>query len=130
MPPRRECWCGFSGSFSQIADRFTGIEQDLGIAPVIAGHLEQFQAALARGVTADYAASRVNISAACCWLPGWGGVCRSCRVRHYRPNGLVDSQTWALLGDRLGDECALRDTGLYGRDTEGMSAPFRGEVLT
>ena len=116
----------FSGSFSQIADRFTGIEQDLGIAPVIAGHLEQFQAALARGVTADYAASRGEHFCGLL-LAAWLGAefVDPAEFVIIGPNGLVDSQTWALLGDRLGDESVRYVIpGFYGRDTEGHVRTF------
>lgn len=48
----------FDGVFDRIAERFTGIESELGLSTDIAGHLEWIRKEIANGATADYAASR------------------------------------------------------------------------
>lgn len=116
----------FSGPFGQIVERFTGIEQELGVTPVIAQHLEQFRQQLAAGVTADFAASRGEhfcglLLAA--WLGAEFVEPADCIV--IGSNGLVDPQTWTLLGARLGDVSKRYVVpGFYGRDLEGQVRTF------
>ena len=116
----------FSGPFAQVAERFTGIERDLGIEPAIEAHLEQFRTALSLGVTADYAASRGEHFCGLL-LAAWLGAefiePAECVV--IGANGLVDPQTWKLLGERLGDAGKRYVIpGFYGRDAEGHIRTF------
>ena len=116
----------FSGPFDQIVERFTGIERELEITPVIAQHLEQFRAQLAAGVSADFAASRGEhfcglLLAA--WLGAEFVEPAECIV--IGGNGLVDPQTWALLGSRLADPGKRYVLpGFYGCDPEGQVRTF------
>lgn len=115
-----------SGPFEQIAQRFTGIERELGVAPTIARHLEQFREALARGVSADYAASRGEHFSGlllAAWLDAEFIEPAECIV--IGSNGLVDGLTWKLLGERLGDPGKRYVIpGFYGRDAEGKVRTF------
>jgi aspartate kinase len=116
----------FAGPFARVAERFTGIERDLGIEPAIEAHLEQFRTALSVGVTADYAASRGEhfcglLLAA--WLGAEFVEPAGCVV--IGSNGLVDPQTWKLLGERLADAGKRYVIpGFYGRDAEGHIRTF------
>ena len=116
----------FAGSFARVADRFNGIERDLGIEPVIAAHLEQFREALSQGVTPDYAASRGEHFSGlllAAWLGAEFVEPAECIV--IGPNGLVDPQTWDLLGARLADTGRRYVIpGFYGRDLEGHIRTF------
>ncbi len=116
----------FSASFTQVAERFTSIERELGIAPIIAPHLEQFREALGQGVTADYAASRGEHFSGlllAAWLGAEFVEPADCIV--IGANGLVDPQTWELLGARLADTGKRYVIpGFYGRDPEGRVRTF------
>lgn len=116
----------FSGPFAQIVERFTGIEEELGITPVIGQHLEQFREQLEGGISADFAASRGEhfcglLLAA--WLDAEFVEPADCIV--IGNNGLVDAQTWPLLGARLADTSKRYVVpGFYGRDPEGKVRTF------
>ena len=116
----------FSASFAQVAERFTGIERELGIAPIIAAHLERFREALGQGVTADYAASRGEHFSGlllAAWLDAEFVEPADCIV--IGANGLVDPQTWELLSARLADTGKRYVIpGFYGRDPEGRVRTF------
>jgi len=116
----------FSESFGLIATRFTGIESELGIEPRIMDHLEQFREALREGVTADYAASRGEHFSGlllAAWLNADFVEPAECIV--IDSNGLVDPQTWALLGERLADQDKRYVIpGFYGRDAQGHVRTF------
>ncbi|MBP6683696.1 MAG: aspartate kinase, partial [Halioglobus sp.] len=116
----------FSASFTQVAERFTGIERELGIAPMIAAHLERFREALGQGVTADYAASRGEHFSGlllAAWLGAEFVEPADCIV--IGANGLVDPQTWELLAARLADTGKRYVIpGFYGRDAEGRVRTF------
>ena len=116
----------FAGAFEQIVERFTGIEQDLGNTPAIGRHLEQFREDLCQGVTADYAASRGEHFSGlllAAWLGAEFVEPAECIV--ISANGLVDSQTWELLGRRLADtDRRYVIPGFYGRDVEGHVRTF------
>ncbi len=116
----------FSASFAQVAERFTGIERELGIAPIIAAHLERFREALGQGVTADYAASRGEHFSGlllAAWLDAEFVEPADCIV--IGANGLVDPQTWELLSARLADTGKRYVIpGFYGRDAEGRVRTF------
>ncbi len=116
----------YSASFDQIVERFTGIESDLQIAPFIAQHLEHFRHEMARGVSADYAASRGEHFCGLLlanWLDAEFIEPADCIV--ISPNGLVDSQTWELLGAKLADRSKRYVIpGFYGRDADGQVRTF------
>lgn len=116
----------YSAPLARITERFTDIERELGIAPFINAHLEQFREALKQGVSTDYAASRGEhfcglLLAA--WLGAQFVEPAQCIV--IDANGLVDEQTWELLGERLADEDKLYVIpGFYGRDAQGNVRTF------
>jgi len=116
----------FSAAFAQIVGRFTGIEDELGLTPSIGQRLEAFREALAQGVTADFAASRGE---------HFSGLLLAALLdaEFVEPadsvvigaNGLVDEQTWPLLGARLADiDKRYVMPGFYGRDGEGQVRTF------
>ena len=116
----------FSEPFEMISRRFTGIEQELGLPAVIGLHLELFHEELARGVTADFAASRGE---------HFSGLLLAALLKadFVEPadyivigaNGLVDARTWTLLGERLADaERRYVIPGFYGRDVDGQVRTF------
>ncbi|WP_197911685.1 aspartate kinase [Kineobactrum salinum] len=116
----------FSRPFAQIVERFTGIERDLDMVPMIGEALERLQAELERGVSADYAASRGEhfcglLLAA--WLDA--DFVEPADYIVIGANGLVDAQTWTLLGERLADpHKRYVIPGFYGRDAEGRVRTF------
>jgi len=116
----------FSGPFAQIVERFTGIEQELGVDSGIATELEELRAALERGVSADYAASRGEYLCArllAAWLDAVFVEPAECVL--IAANGSVDPQTWALLGARFADPGKRYVMpGFYGRDAEGRVRTF------
>ena len=116
----------FSAPFAQIVARFCGIERELGVAAGIEPRLEAFRAELASGVSADYAASRGEY---CCalLLAAWLGAefvePAECVV--IESNGVVDPQTWDLLGARVAATDRLYVMpGFYGRDAQGRVRTF------
>jgi len=116
----------YSASFNQISERFLGIERELGIAPAIGEHLEQFREALSRGVTADYAASRgehfMGLLLAS-WLDAEFVEPAECVI--IGGNGLVQPETWELLGARLAEpDRRYVMPGFYGRDAAGNVRTF------
>jgi aspartate kinase len=116
----------FSAPFGQIVERFTGLEQALATDAGLTAHLEQFREQLSSGVTADYAASRGEhfcglLLAA--WLDAVFVDPAECVV--IGANGLIDPQTWELLGTRLADpERRYVMPGFYGRDPGGQVRTF------
>jgi len=115
-----------AGPFGQIVERYVEIETSLGLKPAIAAQLEALRGELVRGVTPDYAASRGEhfcarllaeyldaefIDPAQCVVIG--------------ANGLVDAQSYRLLGERLADpQRRYVVPGFYGRDAEGQVRTF------
>lgn len=116
----------FAGPFAQIVERFTGIEAELGIEPFIAGHLERFREELRAGVSPDYAASRgeyFNGLLLAKWLEA--DFVDPAEFVVIGSNGLVDPQTWRLLGERLADTGRRYVLpGFYGRDPAGQVRTF------
>jgi aspartate kinase len=116
----------FSAAFTQIVDRFTGIERELGLAPALAPRLAAFREQLAEGVTADFAASRGEHFSGlllAALLDAEFVEPAECVV--IGPNGLVDEQTWRLLGARLADpDRRYVMPGFYGRDADGQVRTF------
>jgi aspartate kinase len=117
----------FSAPFTQIAERYTGIARELGLdATGIEAALERLRADFARGVSADYAASRGEhlcgrLLAA--YLDAEFVEAAECIV--IDAQGLVDPQSYALLGARLADpERRYVVPGFYGRDAEGRVRTF------
>lgn len=116
----------FSEPFGLIRQRFVEIERELGLDAGMSGHLDNLEAELTRGVTKDYAASRgeyLNGLLLAAYLKA-----EFVDPQQYvvlSPNGSVDPETYALLGERL------RDTGkryvvpgFYGRDAKGQVKTF------
>ena len=116
----------FAGPFAQVAERFLAIEQELGIEPFLAGHLQQFREAMSPDISADYVASRGEHFSAlllAAWLDAEFVEPAECIV--IGANGLVDEQTWELLGARLADPAKRYVIpGFYGRDAEGHIRTF------
>ncbi|WP_116364664.1 aspartate kinase [Parahaliea mediterranea] len=116
----------FSNSFAQIVERFTGLEQELGVDAGLAEQLEQLRADLQRGVSADHAASRGEYLCGrllAAWLDAEFVDPIDCVV--IGSSGLVEPETWDLLGQRLADpERRYVMPGFYGRDAEGRVRTF------
>jgi len=117
----------FSAPFQQIADRYTGIARELGLAiPALETELEQLRAEFARGVTPDFAASRGEhlcgrLLAA--YLGAEFVEAAECIV--IGPQGIVDPLSYHLLGARLADpDVRYVVPGFYGRDAEGRVRTF------
>ncbi len=115
-----------SGPLSQVRQRFVELERELGVDVGMNGLLDTLGAQLAAGVTADYVASRGEhlcgrLLAA--WLDADFVEPAECIV--IGSNGLVDAQTWALLGERLADTTRRYVIpGFYGRDVQGQVRTF------
>ncbi|GAB3269623.1 aspartate kinase [Parahaliea aestuarii] len=116
----------FSSSFSRIVERFTGLESELGVDAGLAQQLEQLRADLQRGVSVDHAASRGEYLCGrllAAWLDAEFVDPVDCVV--ISANGLVEPETWDLLGQRLADpERRYVLPGFYGRDAEGRVRTF------
>ncbi|MFM7783168.1 MAG: aspartate kinase, partial [Gammaproteobacteria bacterium] len=94
----------FSGSLTQVRERFLGIERELGLDAGMAALLDAFGEELARGCSADYAASRGEHFSGRLLAALLGAEFvepADCVV--IAPNGLVDPATWPLLGAQLAD---------------------------
>lgn len=116
----------FSEPFGQIAERFVEIERELGVDAGLAASLDQLRAELANGISTDEAGSRGEylcgrllaeylhaefVDPAECVVIG--------------PNGVVDTQTYDLLGKRLADpQRRYVVPGYYGCDAEGSIRTF------
>jgi aspartate kinase len=115
-----------SGPFGQIVERYVEIERALGLKPAIAAQLETLRGELARGVTPDYAASRGEHFCArllADYLDAEFVDPAQCVV--IGANGLVDAQSYRLLGERLADpQRRYVVPGFYGRDAEGHVRTF------
>ena len=116
----------FSSPFAQIVDRFVGIERELGLATGIEAQLERLREEFARGVSADYAASRGEHFCArllAAYLDAEFIDAAECIV--IGPQGTVDPESYALLGARLADpQGRYVVPGFYGRDAEGNVRTF------
>jgi aspartate kinase len=116
----------FSEPFGLIRQRFAEIERELELDAGMSGHLDKLDAELTRGVTKDYVASRgeyLNGLLLAAYLKAEFVDPQQFVV--LSPNGGVDPETYALLGERL------RDTkkryvipGFYGRDQKGQVKTF------
>ena len=113
--PSRRSWTALSS-----------IERELGLATGIEAQLERLREEFARGVSADYAASRGEhfcglLLAA--YLDAEFVDAAECIV--IGPQGIVDPESYALLGARLADpEGRYVVPGFYGRDAEGHVRTF------
>jgi aspartate kinase len=116
----------FSAPFAQVCERFTVIERELGIAPVIEAELAQLRAELRGGAGADFVASRgeyLNGRLLAAWLGAEFVDPADCVL--IGANGLVDPRTWELLGARLADPThRYVIPGFYGRDAAGKVKTF------
>ncbi len=116
----------FSSPFAQIVDRFVGIERELGLDAGIEAQLERLREEFARGISADYAASRGEHFCArllAAYLGAEFVEAAECIV--IGPQGIVDPESYALLGARLADpQGRYVVPGFYGRDAEGHVRTF------
>jgi aspartate kinase len=116
----------FSGPFSQIVERFTGIEASLGLATDIEAGLEGLRGEFVRGISADHAASRGEHF--CARLLAAYLDAEFIEAADYvliGSNGLVDPKTYARLGERLSDPGRRYVLpGFYGRDPDGRIRTF------
>jgi len=116
----------FSAAFAQIAERFSGIERELGIDVGISAELERLQAEFTAGVSADYAASRGEYLCGrllARWLDAEFVDPAECVL--IAANGSVDERSYAMLGARLADPARRYVVpGFYGRDAEGRVRTF------
>jgi len=115
-----------SGPFGQIVERYVEIERALGLEPGIAAQLEALRAELARGVSPDYAASRGEHFCArllAAYLDAEFVEPAECVV--IGTNGIVDPQSYRLLGARLADpQRRYVVPGFYGCDAERKVRTF------
>ena len=116
----------FSATFAQIEERFLGIERELGLDAGLAAELASLRESFARGISADHAASRGEYLSGRLLAALLGAEFvdpAECVV--IGANGLVDPETWALLGARLADPARRYVVpGFYGRDAEGNIRTF------
>ena len=116
----------FSATFAQIEERFLGIERELGLDASLAAELASLREGFARGISADHAASRGEYLSGRLLAALLGAEFvdpAECVV--IGANGLVDPETWALLGARLADPARRYVVpGFYGRDAEGNIRTF------
>lgn len=116
----------FSATFAQIEERFLGIERELGLDAGLVAELAALRGDFSRGITADHAASRGEYLS--------GRLLSSLLDAEFvdpaecvviGANGLVEAETWALLGARLSDPSRRYVVpGFYGRDAEGHIRTF------
>lgn len=115
-----------SGPFGQIVERYVEIERALGLKPAIAAQLEALRAELARGLSPDYAASRGEHFCArllATYLDAEFVEPAECVV--IGANGIVDPQSYRLLGARLADpQRRYVVPGFYGRDADSKIRTF------
>jgi len=115
-----------SGPFGQIVERYVEIERALGLKPAIAAQLEALRAELARGLSPDYAASRGEHFCArllAAYLDAEFVEPAECVV--IGANGIVDPQSYRLLGARLADpQRRYVVPGFYGRDADSKIRTF------
>jgi len=116
----------FSTTFAQIEERFLGIEHELGLDAGLATELDALRECFARGISADHAASRGEYLSGrllAALLDAEFVDPAECVV--IGANGLVDPETWTLLGARLADPARRYVVpGFYGRDAEGNIRTF------
>ena len=116
----------FSATFAQIDERFLGIERELGLDAGLAAELASLREGFASGISADHAASRGEYLSGrllAALLDAEFVDPAECVV--IGANGLVDPETWALLGARLADPARRYVVpGFYGRDAEGNIRTF------
>lgn len=116
----------FSATFAQIEERFLGIERELGLDAGLATELDALRECFARGISADHAASRGEYLSGrllAALLDAEFVDPAECVV--IGANGLVDPETWTLLGARLADPARRYVVpGFYGRDAEGNIRTF------
>lgn len=116
----------FSSPFGQIVERYQEIERELGLATGIVNRLERLRDEFARGVSADYAASRGEhfcglLLAA--YLDAEFVDPVECIV--ISAQGTVLPESYERLGERLADvDRRYVIPGFYGRDTEGQVRTF------
>jgi aspartate kinase len=116
----------FAAPFNQVRDRFLEIERELGLTAKMGEHLEALRAALAKGVTRDFVASRGE------YLSGLVMAAyldaEFVDPEHFvviAPNGSVDPDTYRLLGERIADPAKKYVVpGFYGRDQKGRVKTF------
>ncbi len=116
----------FAGPFRQIVERYDEIERELGLAIGIAAQVETLREEFARGVSADYAASRGEHFCArllAAYLDAEFVEAADCIV--IGSQGTVMPETYELLGARLADPARRYVIpGFYGRDVEGRVRTF------
>lgn len=116
----------FGDAFEQIRTRFLDIERDLDVTPMMAPHLDALAAQLASGVTPDYVASRGEYLNGLLLAAFLGA--EFVDPEHFviiANNGLVDPETYTLLGERLADTTKRYVMpGFYGRDHKGRVKTF------
>lgn len=116
----------FSSPFGQIIERYQEIERELGLATGIVDRLERLREEFARGVSADYAASRGEhfcglLLAA--YLDAEFVDPAECIV--IGAQGMALPESYERLGERLADVGRRYVVpGFYGRDAEGQVRTF------
>lgn len=116
----------FTPSFERVRERFLEIERDLGVKAHMTKHLEELRAALLRGVSKDFVASRgeyLNGLIMAAYLDA--EFIEPAEFILISANGGVQEETYRLLGERL----ARQDRryvvpGFYGRDAKGDIKTF------
>ena len=116
----------FSSPFAQIVDRFVGIERELGLDAGIEAQLERC-ARSSRAASLPITRPRAASTSAARLLAAYLGAefveAAECIV--IGPQGIVDPETYELLGARLSDPARRYVVpGFYGRDAEGHVRTF------
>lgn len=116
----------FQGPLGAIRTRFVEIEDALGVQCSIGAAVDELGAALARGCSVDYAASRGEALSGCILAAYLGADyidpfdCVSITA-----SGRVDSDSYHRLGQRMGDPARLYVLpGFYGRGPNGEVKTF------
>ena len=116
----------FTPVFERIRDRFLEIERELQVNAQIAKHLDELKAAIERGVSKDFVASRgefLNGLILAAYLDAVFVDPKDCIL--LTQNGGVHPESYRLLGERLvQDHRRYVVPGFYGRDPQGQIKTF------
>jgi aspartate kinase len=115
----------FDGPYRGVRERFDEIERELGVSSGVNEALELFRRDLGQGVTTDYVASRGEYFNALIIAKFLGAVLIDPLESIFiTKNGLVEPQTYEVLGRLLGPGRRYVIPGFYGRGPDGKVKTF------
>jgi aspartate kinase len=115
----------YSGPYRSVWDRFDEIERDLGVSSGVKEALEVFRSDLGQGVTTDYVASRGEYFNALIIAKFMGAVLIDPLESIFiTKNGLVEPDTYEVLGRLLVPGRRYVIPGFYGRGPDGKVKTF------